>query len=597
MKSPIRYYVAGAILSVIFVVLVGAQSVRPYNVVLSLIGGLMLYRYASGYLKEKEYADALRGTGTYHITYDELPTDRMLVGRGFMWTPQYTNLINKYMQDKKLLETGATLGGLSFIHGVGIREEKDVCVELPDLVGHDVTIGTTRVGKTKKYEVKIVQAIKRDETIIIMDPKGDRDLLNRTAEACRKYGRAKDFMFFALPYPRKSAYYNPLRNFTFPNEIPDRIAMLLPSGGASEGFRSFAWQVILAVTNALLFLNIKPTIRLINEYSLTRTEELAIRCVKEAFNRKGRLTDLDGIKETDKVIEYAKTYNKTPEVHNEMIEILLKIAQHPHEHFQKMTASLTPLLTKLATGEVGDIMSKTSDDGNDIDWERVVKNKKVVYMFFGTLLMRDTARAVIRMAIQDLMSFVGTKYCYLHDKNVLNLFIDEFTEVVDNSFVNLPNKAGGAGVRIYLASQSVADMEAELQSAAKAQQIFDNLNTKTWLRVTDLATAKVFSDAAGTVPLQQESSGASVSPDMSDNDIAFKSSYSHNVSEKSVPLIDPSWLLKVPKGQGFSIISGRVFKIRVPLLQECKVNYLNELGIRDNETFEDDLPETGGSEN
>ncbi len=225
-----------------------------------------------------------------------------------------------------------------------------------------------------------------------------------------------------------------------------------------------------------------------------------------------------------------------------------------------------------------------------------MKNKKVVYMFFGTLLMRDTAWAVIRMAIQDLMSFVGTKYCYLHDKFVLNLFIDEFTEVVDNSFVNLPNKAGGAGVRIYLASQSVADMEAELQSAAKAQQIFDNLNTKTWLRVTDLATAKVFSDAAGTVPLQQESSGASVSPDMSDNDIAFKSSYSHNVSEKSVPLIDPSWLLKVPKGQGFSIISGRVFKIRVPLLEECKVNYLNELGIRDNETFEDDLSETGGSE-
>jgi len=144
-------------------------------------------------------------------------------------------------------------------------------------------------------------------------------------------------------------------------------------------------------------------------------------------------------------------------------------------------------------------------------------------------------------------------------------------------------------VRIYLASQSVADMEAELQSSAKAQQIFDNLNTKTWLRVTDLNTAKVFSDAAGTIPVQQESSGTSVSPDMSDNDIVFKSSYSHSVSEKTVPLIDPSWLLKLPKGQGFSIISGRVFKVRVPLLEDCHVNYHRELGLIDEDIIETEI--------
>lgn len=556
----------------------------PWKIALLIAGGLYLYKSYNGYLKEKDYINALKGTGSFVIKYDELPTDRLLVGKGFLWGPEYPTVVNRLMQDKKLLEEGESLGGLSFIHGVGIRSEKDISVPLSDLVGHSVIIGTTRVGKTRAYEILISQAIKRGEPVVIFDPKGDKELLDRVVETCRVYGRGDDFMFFALPYPKFSAHYNPLKNFTLPNEIPDRIANLLPGGGDSDTFRSFAWQVISVITNAMLYLNLRPNIRLISEYSLAKTNELCKRCISEAFRRNGHynaeIAELDE-EQSSMVEDYIKLYHNTThaEVKNDAIDNLILLAKHPKEHFQKMIASLTPLLSKLSTGEIGTLMSDRSDSGDDIDWERAIKNNKVVYMLFGSLLMRDTAKSVVRMALQDFTSFVGAKYCYIGDKKVTNLFIDEFTEVVDPTFVNLLNKAGGSGVRILLASQSVADLESELRSAAKAQQIFDNLNTKLWLRTADMATAEVFSNAAGTVSVRQESSGVSVSPDMSSSELLYKSSYSQNTSEKSVPLVDPSWFLKLPKGQGFVISSGRVFKVRIPLLQDCKTNYYAERGI------------------
>jgi len=583
MKSNKGPYILGAAMALVCIYISNGQA-APWRILLMSGFGVYLIVSVFRYINEVEKWKALSGSSVYTIGYDALPVDRLLIGRGFMWMPEHASRVSQHMTDKKLLEEGEALGGLSFIHGVGINDETDVHVPLEDLVGHMVVIGTTRVGKTRGYEVTVAQAIKRGEVAIVFDPKGDEELLNRTVEVCRRYGREKDFVFFALPYPKFSYHYNPLRNFTIPNEIPDRVAMLLPAGGDSESFRSFAWQVISVITNALLYLNKRPNIRMLSDYSLAKTEDLFKLCVKEALFKAGKMYK-DTLEELEinnaDVEEYKRLYVKTAEIHHKAIDDLLVLIKHPKEHFQKMTASLTPLLSKLSTGEVGTLLSEPGGSG-DIDWERVVKNNKVVYMYFGSLLMRDTSRAVTRMAMQDLISFVGSRYAYLFDKRPINVFIDEFTEVVDNSFINFLNKAGGAGVRVILASQSVADLEAELRASAKAQQIFDNLNTKLWLRISDLATAQVFSDAVGDAPMggAVSAQGFSVTPEVSDNDIVYKSSYSYNTSKKPSPLVDPSWLLKLPKGQGFLLSRGRVYKVRIPLLPPCGTDYLREIGVK-----------------
>lgn len=524
----------------------------------------------------------------------------------------HTKILHDLMQDKEALERSSDKGGLSFIHGVGIKDEKDIYIDPDDLVGHTLVIGSTRVGKTTGYNLFITHAIKKGETVIVFDPKRDIGLLNRIVEACRKYGRENDFMLFALPYPKISAYYNPLKNFTLPNEIPDRIAMLLPSGGSSDSFKSFSKNVVSSVVNSLFFLEENVNFKKVFMYSLNKMNELARRCVEKCFkdkkmehileetissavgsDYKNKLTvDFD---ETLTKI-YISAYKKYPEVHNEKIESLLTNVLHPKEHYQKMSQSLIPVLGQFIDGEIGEIMNDVAPlDRQVITWDSVVKNKKVVYMCFGSLLLQDTAKVIIKITLRDFVSFIGARYCYASKFEPINLFIDEFSEVVDENFGNFINKCGGANVRVFLATQSGADIEAMLGSSAKAQQIYDNVNIKLWLRTTDINTAEIFSNSAGTITIEKQSDGYSVTPktEGESEGVVYKSSYSKSLSEQKTYLIDPSWILKLPKGQGFLAYSGKVYKVRIPLLPKPQVNYLKEIGytIEDENIFDEEEEE------
>src|SRR3546814_1508613 len=61
----------------------------------------------------------------------------------------------------------------------------DVSLPLGERVGHSLVLGTTRVGKTRLAELFVTQDIRRKnaagehEVVIVIDPKGDADLLKR----------------------------------------------------------------------------------------------------------------------------------------------------------------------------------------------------------------------------------------------------------------------------------------------------------------------------------------------------------------------------------------------------------------------------------
>jgi len=570
----------------------------PFNILTGILLLVFTWKYYEKHDSEKKFFRILYGYVPYIIKYEEIPTDKFLIGKGFLWTPEHTRVLTALMQDKESLEKGTAeekLEGLSFIHGIGMNDEKEVYIDFENLVGHCMLVGTTRVGKTTAYNLFITTAIKRGDTVIVFDPKKDSGLLNRVYEACKVFGREKDFVFFGLPYPNISAYYNPLKNFTIQQEISDRIAMILPSAkGSTDTFKEFCHFIVSSVIDAMFFLGESPTLKKILDYSFNRMGELARKCIEKCFTDKqmghileetvSSIIDSSMQKkysaEYDELLTrtYISIYRKTPEVYNDKIEKLLTNAMHPKEHYQKMSASLAPTLSKFTTDEIGEILNDMAPpDRQVISWDTVVKNKKVVYMCFGSTLLQDTARSVIKITMRDLAAFVGSIYCYKKEHPPVHLFIDEFSEVVDESFGNFINKCGGANVRVYLATQSGADIEAQLGSSSKAQQIYDNVNVKLWLRTTHLDTAQIFSDSAGTVVIEQGSQGYSVTPNFGGNeDVVFKSSYSQSISEKKTYLIDPSWILKLPKGQGFLSYTGKIYKVRIPLLPHPEENYLQK---------------------
>lgn len=514
--------------------------IHPAVGIIIILSGLQRMAVAAELYWQKRN---LRQISPLRLTKIPEKKDSVYIGRGFHWLNKHTQFlynITRKMDISNLLSRNQDMGGISLIHGVNNDGEKNIYIPLSELTGHLMIAGTTRAGKTRLMEILCAQAIRRQDAVIVIDPKGDFDLLNRCYEESIKSSRKDDFIFFALPYPGISVTYNPLENFVAETDIADRVVSLLPSHGESEAFRQFSWRVINSVTIALLSCGRKPTLDDLKYFSFLNMEEL-IRLCKN----------------------------------NPGAENLLALHRHPKEHFAKITASLSPLLEKLTSGEKKDLLSTIPAK---LNWSKALNGRKIIYFFLGSLIGEDTANAVGRMALSDLTSFIGSRYAYSKQRNPISLFIDESHNVIYDGIINIVNKAGGAGLRLTFAMQSIADLEANLSNPAIAQQILDNINTRIFFRATDFNTAKNFSDKTGKTIVRSISEMAMINP-LNDGLINFNASYRRGVMDKEVNLIEPSWINALPKGQAFMYLQGKPYKLRLPLLPDVKKDYLLEHGI------------------
>ncbi|EIK6740002.1 DUF87 domain-containing protein, partial [Salmonella enterica subsp. enterica serovar Aqua] len=127
-------------------------------------------------------------------------------------------------------------GGNPAIHGVE-PDETDVSMDLGERVGHMLVLGTTRVGKTRLAELLITQDIRRGNTVVVIDPKGDADLLRRVWAEAHRTGRQDELYVFHLGWPEISARYNGIGRFGRTSEVPGRLANQLSGEGNSAAFR------------------------------------------------------------------------------------------------------------------------------------------------------------------------------------------------------------------------------------------------------------------------------------------------------------------------------------------------------------------------
>src|SRR5260370_9288566 len=157
-----------------------------------------------------------------------------------------------------------------------------------------------------------------------------------------------------------------------------------------------------------------------------------------------------------------------------------------------MVSSLKPILAKLGSADFRNLMSVTA---SELDWDRAIRLKRIVYMFMGSMIVKETAYAIGMLALQDLLNFIGRAYAYEPQKTPIRLIVDEVGRLAFPGFVDLLSQAAGQGLMAVLAFQSVADLVSVLGPAG-SQQILDNTNTKLWFPATDHATPKTFPDIA-----------------------------------------------------------------------------------------------------
>lgn len=409
--------------------------------------------------------------------------DDMWLGSGFLWENRHaqrvfeilkrdwTSIVGRESTVKKVVrkiqgKKKELPIGQPWIHGVEPKEEK-LMQPLKHTEGHSLIVGTTGSGKTRMFDILISQAILRGEAVIIIDPKGDKEMRDNARRACEAMGQPERFVSFHPAFPEESVRIDPLRNFTRVTEIASRLAALIPSEAGADPFKSFGWQALNNIAQGLVITHDRPNLTKLRRFLEGGAAGLVIKAVQAYSERVMPDWEAEAAAYLEKVkngsrekIAFAlmKFYYDIiqPEHPNSDLEGLLSMFQHDQTHFSKMVANLLPIMNMLTDNMVGSAM--------------------------GSIFL------------SDLTAVAGDRYNYGVNNRPVNIFVDEAAEVINDPFIQLLNKGRGAKLRLFVATQTFADFAARLGSKDKALQVLGNINNTFALRIVDGETQEYIAD-------------------------------------------------------------------------------------------------------
>ncbi len=597
--------------------------------------GLAFLRARSGF-RVLRYQRNLKRLSHYELPARKIPVSktRLFLGRGFQWSQKHTQRlrdtlrpeVQRYLRPgvfyrwarqlemrfearaglqilSRLLASRSRfnpvrplppVGGRPAIHAVE-PVESPIFVPLGERVGHMLVLGTTRVGKTRLAEILITQDIHRGDVVIVLDPKGDPDLLRRCYLEAKRAGRLKGFRALHLGFPETSARYNAIGNFERETEVASRVARQLPNAGNSAAFREFSWRFVNIVARALIAMGRRPDYKLLLQH-VTHIEPLFIEYAEhwlgserpqwadEVGEIEGRINDRhleNALRGRDRRAVAILKYLEQHRLYDPILDGLRSAVRYDKTYFDKIVASLLPLLEKLTTGKLAELIAPDDADPEDkrpiFDWYTVIREKGIVYVGLDALADQEVATAVGNSMFADLVSVCGKLYKHgtehgqpgppVYRLPTISLHADEFNELMGDEFIPLINKGGGAGMQVTAYTQTWSDIEARLQSHAKAGQVMGNFNTLVMFRVKELATAELLTKQLPQVETN-ELMLVSSSQDSSDpgSGVDFTSRNEDRISVSRGPMIDTSDIVALPKGQAFVLMEGgQLYKVRMPL--------------------------------
>jgi len=509
----------------------------------------------------------------------KVKNESLWLGRGFDWGQTEIERASFILKrdPKNIFGRGAKKIGNHWIHGLG-EKETDLRIELKALEGQTLIVGTTGAGKTSLFVLILAQAILRGEPVVIIDPKGDHGLRKIAQKVCEMLGTPEKFVFFHPAHPEKSARIDPLRNWNRSTELASRLAALIPSETKADPFTAFGWMALNNTINGLLAVEERPNLVKLRRFVEGDPGPLVIRALRMYYDKhvqdwEMRIKSYQRGKRSqeDEVSAYIKFYQQ--EVVNEKpspeMEGLISSYTHNREHFQKMIASLIPILNMLTGGALGSLLSPEPDPDDPrliTDTSRIINKGQVVYCALDSLSDSTVGSAIGAILLADLVAVAGDRYNYGEENSRVNILIDEAAEIVNDPLIQILNKGRGAGFNVFMATQTLADFEARTGSSAKGLQICGNLNNTVILRVIDGETQKYLSESLPTTVVrsleQQYRSGASAAVPGD-----FSGMYAETLKEEESELI-PSHLLGMLPNLHYmaKLADGRIVKGRLPIL-------------------------------
>jgi conjugal transfer pilus assembly protein TraD len=500
------------------------------------------------------------------------------LGRGFPWSDIEATKLHTLMSMGVVRTIGRVAQhheGAYWVHG--LAAETDLYSEVANLVGHTLIVGSTRVGKTRLFDVLIAQAIFRGETVIIIDPKGDHGLAQNARAVCESTGEGDRYVYFHPAHPDRSACIDPLRNWNRKTELASRVAALIPSETGADPFTAFGWKVLNDITNGMIATGNRPNLVQLRRYVEGGPESLLLQALKIHFTNNVRDWE-------SRVASYLRRYKDRPlqayvafyqevainEAQSVDLDGLISTFEHNRDHFQKMIASLIPILSMLTSDPLQELLSPDFDPGHErlvTDMSKVIRGNKVVYIGLDSLADSTVGSAIGSIMLADLAAVAGDRYNYgIHTLTPVNLFIDEAAEVLNQPAIQLMNKGGGADFRVTIATQTFADFASRLGDENKARQVLANTNNKIALRVLDSETQKYIAEGMPQTKVRSMALryGHNVDTHIHDE---YSASYQEQILEEEAELFPAAMLGELPPLHFIARLSGgRTLKGRIPIL-------------------------------
>ena len=177
-------------------------------------------------------------------------TDRLFIGYGYEFLPKHARALAK-LQEHGLKQLPNGKGSVQ-IHNLN-RHHKPLFMSLQNIKDHAVIFGTTGSGKTRFFDLLITQAIARNDTVIIIDPKGDHDLKRRAHRICNSCHREDAFHVLDIKDPKfTSTPFNLFGSSVGSSDIADKLSALMKkSTFDTDSFASYGQEAVACAVTAL----------------------------------------------------------------------------------------------------------------------------------------------------------------------------------------------------------------------------------------------------------------------------------------------------------------------------------------------------------
>lgn len=504
---------------------------------------------------------------------------KIWVGTGFLWTAEVANRAYDLMDRgiESISGDEATAHGAQWLHGVGLGEEP---VGWPAHMtkGHTIVVGTTGAGKTRLFDLLISQAIARGDAVIIIDPKGDKELAANAKRACEAFGDPDKFVYFHPAFPEKSTRIDPMQNWNRPTELASRLAALIPSETGSDPFTAFGWKAINDIVMGLIMINKRPNLQSIRQYIEGGIEGLVVKALRAYFEKEVKnweglvapfVKNARGVESVGYTAFFKSHLETAQDTYN--LSGLISGFEHNREHFQKMVASLIPILSMLTAEPLNDLLSPRVDIDDErglTDFSKIINNGQCAYIGLDSLADSTVGSALGSILLADLTAVAGDRYNYGVDNRPIHVFVDEAAEVINKPVIQLLNKGRGADFNLTVATQTFADFVVRLGDEAQARQVLGNANNKFILRVQDGETQKYLAESFMTI--MAKSVETQLRDGKSSDDVnSVNSMVGDTLTKTERELIHPSMFGLLPDLHMFAVFSnGQVYKCKIPVLVE-----------------------------